>query len=206
VLQPLAGRPGEHEALADNARFAALERTADTRRRLRRSLRIAWQLCAIAALITLSFFRIPQVDGRSMLPSITDGSHVLIDTLSYGLRLGPIVVGARPIMRGDVVAFRTPAGDGHILLKRVVALPGDTIALVNGTTFVNGRPFVPAPGIIGDTSNLRPQTVPPGRLFVLGDDRPDSVDSRAFGPVSEAAIVGKALFVIWPLSCAHPIH
>jgi signal peptidase I len=135
-----------------------------------------------------------------MLPSIAGGNHVLINTLTYGTAVGPWTLLSGTPRRGDVIAFARGQGDDSTTyLKRVVALPGDTIALRDGRLAVNGA-YVDEPAfVLADHSSMRKLRIPAGTIFVLGDNRAESDDSRLFGPVPQSAIIGKALLVIWPL-------
>ena len=180
--------------------LGALERTARLQRTLRASIRLFIQALVFAVLVSLFFFRVPQVEGRSMQPNIESGNHVLINTLAYGVALGPLVLTRTPISRGDIVAFERGHGDdAKIFLKRVIALPGETVALLNGTVTVQGQPLREAYDLLPDHSSMNAALVPPGTVFVLGDNRAESNDSRSFGPIAQSSIIGKAVFVIWPL-------
>lgn len=133
------------------------------------------------------------VDGRSMNPTLQDGEYLLI---SRGY--------SRPA-RGDVIAFRSsaaPEDARNEVLKRVIAVPGDTVEVRSGTAIVNG---VPERGsysleISPDDVGSDEITVPDATLFVLGDNRPDSVDSRFFGPVPLELVVGKVVAVFAPIN------
>jgi signal peptidase I len=183
-------------AVAENA---ALTRTARTRRVAQRVLRFIIQAIVFTALVSLFFFRVPQVEGRSMQPDIESGNHVLINTLAYGVALGPWVLVSNPVQRGDIVAFERGQGDDRkLFLKRVIALPGEDVAVKDGIVSVNGLARTETSALL-DRSNMRVVTVPASSVFVLGDNRGESDDSRSFGPIPESSIVGKALFVIWPL-------
>ena len=135
-----------------------------------------------------------------MQPNIESGNHVLINTLAYGVALGPMVLVRGQIRRGDIVAFQRGYGDdAKIFLKRVIALPGETVALSNGTITVQGNPLRESYERISDHSSMNSISVPTGTIFVLGDNRSESDDSRSFGPIPESSIIGKAMFVIWPI-------
>ncbi len=135
-----------------------------------------------------------------MRPSIESGNHVLINTLAYGIALGPLVLTRTPIARGDIVAFERGNGDdAKIFLKRVIALAGETVALSNGTINVQGRPLHETYELIPDRWSMNTVSVPAGTVFVLGDNRAESDDSRSFGPIPQSSIIGKALFIIWPI-------
>jgi len=178
----------------------ALERTAHLQRTLRIVVRLLIQAIVLAALVSLFFFRVPQVEGRSMQPNIESGNHVLINTLAYGVALGPLVLTRTPIGRGDIVAFERGHGDDvKIFLKRVIALPGETVALSNGAITVQGQPLDETYDLLPDHSSMNAASVPTGTVFVLGDNRAESDDSRSFGPIPQSSIIGKAVFVIWPI-------
>jgi len=135
-----------------------------------------------------------------MQPNIESGNHVLINTLAYGVALGPVVLTRTPIVRGDIVAFERGHGDdAKIFLKRVIALPGETVAVSNGTIIVQGRPVRETFDLIPDRSSMNAISVPTGTVFVLGDNRAESDDSRSFGPIPQSSIIGKAVFIIWPI-------
>lgn len=134
--------------------------------------------------------RTPQVSGLSMAPHIASGEYVLINTVAY--RVG------HPA-RGDIVAFRHERSAPSVYLKRIIGLPGDRIAISRGEVFVNGaklnEPYVRYP----DTRTFPEVTVPSGALYVLGDNRANSDDSRFWGFVEQGDVIGKAVAGIWPL-------
>jgi len=148
----------------------------------------------LALLITLvvnSFVaRAWVVDGPSMQPNLYYGQRVMIEKITYRLFHGP--------RRGDVVVVDV-ADSTEPLIKRVVALPGETIKIRGGQVIIDGElleePWVEYAG----GRDLPPTTVPPLHVFILGDNRPNSRDSRAFGPVHVDQIDRRALFIYWPL-------
>jgi signal peptidase I len=140
------------------------------------------------------------IPSPSMEPTLHEGDRVLVNKLSYRLH---------DVHRGDIIVFERPPqaqsanpdDDIHDLIKRVIGLPGDTIeARADGSVYVNGRrlnePYIPS-GV--RTTRLPPQEVPEGHVFVMGDNRNDSSDSRDFGPIDEDLIVGRAFLRIYPL-------
>jgi signal peptidase I len=122
--------------------------------------------------------------------------RVLVNRLSYKLH---------DVHRGDVVVFKRPPRETDTeikdLIKRVIALPGETVEGKSGHVVINGRvlnePYLDE-GIT--TSDFGPVKVPPGQVWVMGDNRPDSQDSRFFGAIPQSLIVGRAFVIIWPLS------
>ena len=178
----------------------SLDRAVQLRRTARKAARTALQIMAFAALAFLFFLRTPQVEGRSMLPSIAGGNHVLINTLAYGARVGPWTFKTATVKRGDIVAFARGRGDeATTYLKRVVALAGDTVLIKKGQLVVNGAYINESTFVVADRSSMNQLRIPAGSIFVLGDNRAESDDSRVLGPVSESSIIGKVLLVIWPL-------
>jgi signal peptidase I len=150
---------------------------------------LALQCAALIVLIAAFFIRLPQVAGLSMAPRIASGEFVLVDTLAYRF--------SSP-RRGDIVAFRRSGTVIQTYIKRVIGLPGDRIRIVRGTVYVNGialrEPYVRH----ADTRSYPPIVVPPHELYVLGDNRPVSEDSRAFGCIPESDVIGKAIAAVWP--------
>ena len=150
---------------------------------------LALQLAILALLITAFFMRTWQVSGPSMTPHISSGEYVLINTFAYRL--------SRP-KRGDIVAFRHDEDARPVFIKRVVGLPGDRIAVERGRVLLDGtslhEPYVRYP----DDRSFPETVVPADSVYVLGDNRADSEDSRFFGPVRDDRLVGRALAGIWP--------
>lgn len=148
------------------------------------------QIAILCALALAFFMRTPQVSGLSMAPHIDSGEIVVINTMAY--RFG------RP-SRGQIIAFHHDSPAPEIFIKRIIGLPGDRIAIDKGRVTVNGasldEPYVRFP----DGRTFAQVTVPQGTLYVLGDNRADSDDSRFWGFVHQDQVLGKALFGIWPL-------
>ncbi|KQU67393.1 signal peptidase I [Phycicoccus sp. Root101] len=130
-----------------------------------------------------------RVTSQSMSPSYERGDEVLI--VKIGLR-------ARALEHGDVVAFRAP-GSGSLMIKRVAGVGGDQVGIEDGVLTLNGDPvseaYLTQESV--DGTYFGPVRVPPGRVFVLGDARAGSIDSRAFGAISRQAIVGRVLWKLW---------
>lgn len=138
--------------------------------------------------------QVARVSSASMAPTIGDGDLVLIEH------------GAGPLARRDVVAARHP-DTGERLVKRVVALAGDRVAIQDGVLMVNGsaacEPSIDPEGMDGVWSGTT--TVPPGQVFLMGDERDLSIDSRDFGPVAVADVDGLVRTRVWPSPGALPV-
>ena len=149
------------------------------------------------------------IPSGSMEPTLQVGDRIVVNKLSYHLH---------GVDRGNIVVFSTPPKEDCAgppvadLVKRVIGLPGETISLSGGDVFINGRPlaepWLPAsehgrtyPGPSPEPYALHhPFRVPSGDVYVMGDNRTLSCDSRYWGPISESTIVGKVDVRIWPLS------
>ena len=133
------------------------------------------------------------VDGPSMEPNFVNQQWLLVNKLAYRR--------AEP-RRGDVIVFRAPDGSGKEFIKRVIALPGETVALRHGRVFIDGAEIPETWSPRRDNSAFGPYVVPPGQLFVLGDNRPNSNDSRTWVPdgsgLDRGRIIGRAWLSIWP--------
>jgi len=151
---------------------------------------VTLQIAALGLLAFAFFMRTPQVSGLSMAPRITSGEYVVINTVAY--RLGAPE-------RGDIVAFRHERSAPSVYLKRIIGLPGDRIRIDRGAVIVNGRRLQEPYVLYPDPRSFREITVPKGTLYVLGDNRANSDDSRFWGFVDQAEVIGKAVAGIWPL-------
>jgi signal peptidase I len=180
-------------------------------RRGRRARRRGWRSAVewalviggalLVALVVRTFlvqaFWIP---SASMEPTLHEGDRVLVNKLSYDLhdvRHGDVIVFERPDDPSDVPH---PEDEIPDLIKRVVALPGDVIEARDGVVYLNDEPL-DEPYLVPDTAtnDLPRQEIPEGEVFVMGDNRTNSHDSRRFGPIDEGSIVGRAFLRIYPL-------
>ena len=131
------------------------------------------------------------VEGHSMEPTLHDGERLLVNKLAYAFSSPD---------HGDIVVFRYPEDPSKDFIKRVIAVPGDTIQIEAGRVQVNGEyieePYLVNPG----HDHMPPRTVPENAVFVLGDNRTNSQDSRYFGFVSEELLEGKAVLIWWPFA------
>lgn len=131
------------------------------------------------------------IPSESMVPTLMVGDRVLANKFIYDF--------TEPD-RGDIAVFRSVGGENENLIKRVIGLPGDRVAVRNGEAYVNGErldePYLNQG--LPDTSTSEPTTVPENSYFMLGDNRGNSGDSRVFGPVPEDNLVGEAFLRFWP--------
>jgi signal peptidase I len=146
----------------------------------------------IALLINLLLAQATRVYGQSMEPNLHTDQRLVVEKISYN-RWWPM----RGPQRGDVVVFRAnPHAD--LLIKRVIGLPGDRVEIQGDQVFINGEPLN-EPYLTQPTQgDYGPVDVPPLHIFVLGDNRGFSNDSRSFGPLPLESVVGRAWFSYWP--------
>ena len=204
----------EERARAEPGKKAA--KPGGAGRRTRRAI-IEWTILigsalVIAILIKTFLFQAFYIPSESMKPTLNVGDRVLVNKLSYKMH---------DVNRGDIVVFTTPprAEDANSniqdLVKRVIGLPGETVEFREGGVFVNGRPLEEpyvhrqptqplqknVPTGCGAPSDGQPGcVVPSNEVYVMGDNRPASKDSRFFGPIKESSIVGRVFVRIWPLN------
>jgi signal peptidase I len=142
-------------------------------------------LLLVSGLLPVQAIRIP---SDSMTPTIAPGAHLLLDRRD-----------ADTVAVGDVVVLSDPLGDGEIV-KRVIGLGGDSIGFEDGVLVRNGSPVTePYTDDFLDGVYYGPDVVPPGTVYVLGDNRVDSIDSREFGPVPLSSVVGRVIARLFPL-------
>jgi signal peptidase I len=159
----------------------------------------------VRSLILQQFY----ISGPSMEATMFQDNRVLVNKLSYRLH---------DIHRGDVVVFDRVTVDGQVvqhddLIKRVIALGGEKISITDCKVFIDGK-LLPEPylndydlaqTVVEDRCRvpmMDEMIIPDDQLFVMGDNRPQSFDSRMFGPIEQNLVVGRAFVIIWPLSAA----
>lgn len=189
-------------------------REAETRRKgkLREYLE-AFGVALLIALTVRTFviqaFKIP---SSSMEDTLLVGDHIFVNKFIYGYHI-PFTKGRvlsfRTPERGDIIVFVFPEDPSKDFIKRVIGVPGDTVEIRRKRVYVNGRPLTEsyaryADGFSVDSfvrtrDNMPPIKVPPGKLFVMGDNRDRSYDSRFWGFVDMDAVIGKALFIYFSI-------
>ena len=145
---------------------------------------VALLVLLVSGLLPLQAIRVP---SDSMTPTITAGDHLLLDRRH-----------ADTVAVGDVVVLHDPLGE-DLIAKRVIAVGGDSVGFEDGVLVRNGRPVTePYTRDVLDGVYYGPDVVPPGAIYVLGDNRRDSVDSRQFGPVPLSSVVGRITARLFP--------
>jgi signal peptidase I len=146
----------------------------------------------IAAALVLSELALPRssIDGPSMQPTLFAGQHLLISRINY-LFGDP--------QRGDIAVFDPPDEKTEMLIKRVIGIPGDTLEIRNNEVYRNGE-LLDEPYFVNTPCRCRDDswTLEADEYFMMGDNRNQSNDSRAFGPITRERIVGKAIWRHWP--------
>ncbi|KGA09990.1 MAG: hypothetical protein GM46_6195 [actinobacterium acAcidi] len=166
-------------------------------------------LIALGAAMLVRVYVLQQfyISGPSMQTTLMENNRVLVNKLSYRLH---------DVHRGDVVVFDRVTTNGGVvahddLIKRVIAVGGDTLSIAKCNVIVNGKQIEESylDEASGSSQNLvdrcrvvdlEEQTIPKDKIFVMGDNRAESFDSRSFGPIEEDLIVGRAFAVVWPIS------
>jgi signal peptidase I len=179
------------------------------------TLLLAFVIFVAVRAVVLNF----KVDGTSMVPNLHNQEMLLVnrniyfhfdlngvlDDLPFIERDGErIVYPFHPPERGDIIVFDPPTLADKPYIKRVIGLPGETITIADGFVYVDGvklnEPYIDGAITECNRSKCDPVKVPEGSVFVLGDNRRSSSDSRIFGPVSVDDIIGKAWITYWPFS------
>lgn len=150
-------------------------------------------IALVVALVIRTFVvQVYLVEGPSMEPTLHTNERVFVNKLIYRLR------SPKP---GEIIVLQDPNQPQRELIKRIIATEGETIEIKKGTVYVNGQPLK-EPFIntaIKSTTDMPAQPVPENTVFVMGDNRGMSFDSRNIGPVSLSKIDGKAFFMFWPI-------
>ena len=207
AAQPDVGPPETDDFWAEDPPEESPPR--NVHRQIRTSME--WVAVAIGALIVallikaflLQAFYIP---SASMEPTLQEDDRVLVNKLSY--KIGDV-------QRGDIVVFEKPEGAGGDIddfIKRVIGLPGETVSFTGGSVFIDGKELTESyvdgvetnsGSVINGCTNTPALAdtcvVPDGMVFVLGDNRGSSQESRFFGPIEEDSIVGRAFLKVWPI-------
>lgn len=193
--------------------------TTTSRPVLRQRLALLGEILPIAILLIMAVGGVRillqpyQVIGASMEPALADGERLFVNRAAYAEiplpGLGVVHPFSTP-QRGDIVVLASDhTRHDSAYIKRIIGLPGETVSFSDGIVLIDGEPLV-EDYIDGAPSTCRPRlycvvTVPAGSVYVLGDNRADSEDSRAFGPVPIDDLLGRAWFGSWPRENLGPI-
>lgn len=171
----------------------------------------AFLIAGLLALFVRTFlvqaFKIP---SGSMTPTLLVGDHILVNKFIYGVKIPFInkaIIELKKPNRGDITVFTCPIDESKDFIKRVIAIEGDTVEIIDKKVYINSEPVADPYGIYRDSlvypkgiqprDNLDPLVVPNGKVFVMGDNRDQSYDSRFWGFVDLSEIKGKAFIVYW---------
>lgn len=166
---------------------------------------IAFVLAVFIRTFVVQAFKIP---SGSMIPTLLIGDHILVSKFVYGIKnpfTGTVIIPLKEPVRNDVIVFKYPLNRSQDFIKRVVGLPGDSVEIINKKLFINGKPLPDDKGEFKDNivlsegprDNFGPVTVPAHSLFVMGDNRDNSHDSRFWDFVDYSDIRGKAFVMYW---------
>ncbi len=162
----------------------------------------------LAIFIRTFFVQAYKIPSGSMIPTLLIGDHILVNKFVYGVRnpfTRELWIKGRIPKRGEIIVFIYPENRDLDFIKRVIGLPGDVIEIRNKQVYVNGKPLVEPyvrhsdmrvlPREVSPRDNFGPVKVPPGHLFVMGDNRDESYDSRFWGFVPIRDVKGKAFLI-----------
>ena len=179
----------------------------------------AFLIAILLALFIRTFvvqaFKIP---SGSMLPTLQIGDHLLVTKFIYGLKIpvsGKTLIPFKSPKHGDIIVFKYPKDRSVDYIKRVIGVGGDTLEIRNKKIFINNKPIADNYAHFSSTSiikgsmsprdNLDPISVPEGKVFVMGDNRDNSHDSRFWGFVDQKDILGKAFIIYWSWDIKTPL-
>ena len=176
---------------------------------LQRRNRSAWReyaealIIAVLLALTVRTFVVQAfvIPSGSMLPTLRIGDYLLVNKFVYLFR---------PVRRGDIIVFKFPQDETRDFIKRVIGLPGETLEIRGRQVFIDGRPLHESYAVYNEPPLLRtpvpyhlaPLIIPPGHLFMMGDNRDNSLDSRSWGLLEESKVVGEASIIYFSVRSA----
>ena len=190
-------------------------KSKSTLREYTEAIIIALVLAFFIRTFVIQAFKIP---SGSMLPTLKIGDHLLVNKFIYGVKVpfsGKVLIPFKKPKSSDIIVFKFPRNPKLDYIKRVIAVSGDTVQGRDKVLYVNNKPFDDKHGThldnaviraaIGPRDNFGPIKVPEGKVFVMGDNRDNSFDSRFWGFVDQKAILGKALILYWSWDVKKPL-
>lgn len=177
---------------------------------------VALLIALVVRTLVIQAFKIP---SSSMESTLLIGDHIFVNKFLYGYHIpltkGRVLRFSSP-NRGDIIVFVFPEDKSKDFIKRVIGVPGDTIEIRQKRVFVNGQPLSEnyvqyadgnmVDGFVRSRDNLPPIKVPPDKLFVMGDNRDRSYDSRFWGYVDMDAVIGKAMFIYFSIDWSRGVR
>ena len=220
---PLPAPEPDPSPLLASAEQAHLPAAPPSRRLVREVVETV--LLAVVLYLGIRMVILPyEVQGASMSPNLADHERVMVNRMAYAhydtntfWNLLPwedrdgehVVYPFGEPERGDIVVFEPPTASDKPYVKRVIGLPGETVGFHDGFVYIDGvrldEAYLDGPITECDGARFCEYTVPKGHVYVLGDNRDNSSDSRGFGPVDVNAIIGEAVFTNWPLDAIGPV-
>ena len=189
---------------------ASITLDSSTRSRFRENAEAILVAIVIALFIRTFLVQAFKIPSGSMKPTLQIGDHILVSKFIYGVKipyLNTVLLPIKNPQRGDIVVFKYPLDPKKDFIKRVIGLPGDVVEIRDKAVYINRQRLNHDVGVYSDShiiaGNLRPRdnlgpiTVPSGGLFVMGDNRDESYDSRFWGFVPLRDVSGKAFIIYW---------
>ncbi len=200
---------GDAQALKSSS-APTKEPSALRRSRFRENAEAIFIAVLIALFIRTFVVQAFKIPSGSMKPTLQIGDHILVNKFAYGVKIPYLNTVLLPVgspERGDIVVFKYPLDPRKDFIKRVIGIPGDVVEIRDKVIFVNHQrlnhdvgvftdPHI-MPGTLRPRDNLGPVSVPAGHLFVMGDNRDESFDSRFWGFVPLRDVSGKAFIIYW---------
>ena len=208
-------RKNIRKVLCEDAQVNTEDKKKSVFREYAEAIIIAVVLALFIRTFVIQAFKIP---SGSMLPTLQIGDHLLVNKFLYGIRVpftGKLLIPLKDPKHGDVVVFRFPEDRKIDYIKRVIGVTGDKIEIRNKSLVINGKKIEDAHGHFTSTAslpagvspkdNFGPITVPEGKIFVMGDNRDNSYDSRFWGYVDNTDVRGKAIIIYWSWDIQKPL-
>ncbi len=214
-------QPGEYGDAAELAPEPRKGKRGGLFREILETVLIALIIFVAVRSLVLNF----RVEGQSMMPNMTNGEMLIVNRNAYEsfdlYRLVDWIPGiehaeAREVtpfsdpQRGDIIVFDPPVSSQKPYIKRIIGLPGETVEVRDGFVYIDGErldePYIEGGITTCNQRDCDPVLVEEGQVFVMGDNRQNSSDSRVFGPVEVDSVQGKAWIVYWPISEFGPVE